>query len=87
MDYFGGRNISSIIGALYTSVAVGTLIGPNAAGFAFDYSHSYIMPIVAAAVANIVAAGIMIAATQSQTQPTGPATAHPNKSLAPKGMY
>jgi OFA family oxalate/formate antiporter-like MFS transporter len=71
MDYFGGRNISSIIGALYTSVAFGTLIGPSAAGFAFDYSHSYIMPIVAAAVANIVAAGIMIAATESQTQPTG----------------
>jgi len=35
MDYFGGRNISSIIGILYTSIASGTLIGPLAAGFAF----------------------------------------------------
>jgi hypothetical protein len=29
MDYFGGRNVSSIIGVLYTSVAFGTLIGPS----------------------------------------------------------
>ena len=36
MDYFGGRNVSGIIGILYTSVAFGTLIGPSAAGFAFD---------------------------------------------------
>ena len=39
MDYFGGRNVSGIIGILYTSVAFGTLIGPSAAGFAFDLSH------------------------------------------------
>jgi len=36
MDFFGGRNVSGIIGILYTSVAFGTLIGPSAAGFAFD---------------------------------------------------
>jgi OFA family oxalate/formate antiporter-like MFS transporter len=34
MDYFGGRNVSGIIGVLYTSVAFGTLIGPSA-----DLSH------------------------------------------------
>src|SRR5205814_2247895 len=47
MDYFGGRNVSGIIGILYTSVAFGTLIGPSAAGFAFDLSHSYALPILA----------------------------------------
>jgi hypothetical protein len=26
----GGRNVSSIIGVLYTSVAFGTLVGPSA---------------------------------------------------------
>ena len=26
MDHFGGRNVSSIIGILYTSVAIGTFI-------------------------------------------------------------
>ena len=60
MDYFGGRNVSGIIGILYTSVVFGTLIGPSAAGFAFDASGSYLVPILASVAANIVAAGIMM---------------------------
>ena len=59
MDYFGGRNVSGIIGVLYTSVAFGTLIGPSAAGFVFDLSHSYELPIVASAATNILAALIV----------------------------
>jgi MFS transporter, OFA family, oxalate/formate antiporter len=47
IDYFGAQNASTIIGILYTSVAFGTLIGPSAAGFAFDLSHSYTLPILA----------------------------------------
>ena len=58
-DYFGGRNVSGIIGVLYTSVAFGTLIGPSAAGFAFDLSHSYELPIVTSAATNILAALIV----------------------------
>jgi MFS family permease len=65
MDYFGGRNVSGIIGVLYTSVAFGTLIGPSAAGFAFDLGHSYTVPILASAGANIIAA-IIIASTSSR---------------------
>ncbi len=72
MDYFGGRNVSGIIGILYTSVAFGTLIGPSAAGYAFDLSHSYGLPIVASAAANIVAA-LIVAGTS--------ATAHGAPSL------
>ena len=63
MDYFGGRNVSGIIGTLYTSVAFGTLIGPSAAGFAFDVSHSYVVPIAASACANLLAAAIVARAT------------------------
>jgi MFS transporter, OFA family, oxalate/formate antiporter len=59
MDYFGGRNVGGIIGVLYTSVAFGTLIGPSAAGFAYDISHSYMLPILASACANLIAAGIV----------------------------
>jgi MFS family permease len=59
MDYFGGRNVSGIIGILYTSVAFGTLVGPSAAGFAFDVSHSYTLPIVASVCANMIAAAIV----------------------------
>lgn len=60
MDYFGGRNIGAIIGVLYTSVALGTLIGPSAAGFAFDISHSYVLPIWASGCTHVVAAGIIL---------------------------
>lgn len=60
MDYFGGRNVSGIIGVLYTSIAFGTLIGPSAAGFAFDVSHSYTLPILIGVCGNVVAALIMV---------------------------
>jgi hypothetical protein len=59
MDTFGGRNISGIIGVLYTSVAFGTLIGPSAAGLAFDLSHNYKLPILVSAAANVFAAAIV----------------------------
>jgi MFS family permease len=58
MDYFGGRNVSGIIGILYTSAGIGTLIGPSAAGFAFDVSHSYTMPILISIGGNLVAAAL-----------------------------
>jgi MFS family permease len=70
MDLFGRRNVSSIIGALGTSVALGTLIGPSAAGFLFDVTSSYVWPIVTAAAANLVAALV--------TQPRAPAGAPDN---------
>lgn len=73
MDYFGGRNISAIIGVLYTSVAVGTLIGPSAAGFAFDISQSYMLPICFSAGANLVAAAIIGAMSRPDASSTRPA--------------
>lgn len=57
-DLFGSREVGAIIGVLYTSVAVGTLLGPTAAGYMFDASHSYTLPIVASAAVNVAAAGI-----------------------------
>ena len=69
MDHFGGRNVSGIIGILYTSVAFGTLVGPTAAGFAFDVSHSYTLPILASAGANIVAAAIVAATSRATFRP------------------
>ena len=60
MDYFGGRNVSGIIGILYTSVALGTLVGPSATGFAFDLSHSYTLAILIGAGGNIIAACVML---------------------------
>ena len=84
MDYFGGRNVSGIIGILYTSVAFGTLIGPSAAGFAFDLSHSYTLPILFSAGANILAA-VIVAATSSAAPGTinPPLTSIPNLTSIP----
>ncbi len=65
MDSFGSRNVSGIIGILYSSVALGTLIGPSAAGFAFDLSHTYTLPILASAGTNIVAAIILVAMSRT----------------------
>ena len=72
MDYFGGRNVSGIIGVLYTSVAFGTLIGPSAARFAFDLSHSYELPIVASAATNVLAALIVAITPRAASLPARP---------------
>ena len=40
-DYFGGRALGSIIGALYSGVAFGALLGSPVAGYAFDLFGSY----------------------------------------------
>jgi len=63
MDYFGGRNVSGLIGILYTSAGFGTLIGPSAAGFAFDLTHSYTLPILWSAFGNVIAALIIALAS------------------------
>lgn len=67
MDEFGGRNVAGIIGALYTSVAFGTLVGPSAAGFAFDATHSYLPAILGGAAANLLAALITLTMARGRT--------------------
>jgi MFS family permease len=54
-DYFGFRNVSTLIGLLYSSVAAGSLVGPPLAGYIFDFFGSYDMPITIAAVTCFVA--------------------------------
>jgi MFS family permease len=59
MDLFGARSVAGIIGCLYTGAGIGTLLGPTAAGAAYDATGSYSAPILGAAVlAMIAAAGI-----------------------------
>lgn len=64
-DHFGARRVSGILGVLATSAAIGTLVGPTAAGFMFDASHSYFVPIVASAIANGVASAIIVMTARS----------------------
>jgi MFS family permease len=54
-DYFGNRNASGLIGLLYAGVAFGTLLGPTLAGFAYDFTQSYTLPILASVVFNLLA--------------------------------
>ena len=61
MDYFGGRNVSGIIGILYSAAAVGALAGPTLSGLAYDLLGSYTLPILAGAVFNLAAACVMLA--------------------------
>ncbi|WP_412526801.1 MFS transporter [Burkholderia lata] len=67
MDYFGGCNVSGIIGVLYTSVAFGTLIGPTAAGFIYDAGGGYLVPILASAAANAIAFAIVATTGRAST--------------------
>ena len=48
IDYLGTRSAGAIIGALYTSVAPGTLLGPPLAGYAYDLWGSYTTSLIAA---------------------------------------
>lgn len=72
MDRFGSRNVSGIIGILYTSVALGSLIGPTAAGFAYDLTHSYRLSIAFSAAANVIAAVIALTSIRGPSRERGP---------------
>jgi MFS family permease len=56
MDLYGARDVSGIIGCLYTGAGVGTLIGPWLAGAAYDALGAYDVPILAAAALSFLAA-------------------------------
>jgi len=61
MDYFGGRNVSGIIGILYSAAGIGALAGPTLAGLAYDLLASYAIPILAGAAVNFAATAVMLA--------------------------
>jgi hypothetical protein len=50
-------------------IPVGTLIGPAAAGFAFDFAHSYLTPILTSAICNVIAAIVMAVVARARTRP------------------
>jgi cyanate permease len=49
-------------------LAIGTLIGPSAAGFVFDLRHSYTLPIIASVGAYVIAAVILLDASRPHAQ-------------------
>lgn len=59
-DYFGGRALGSVIGALYSGVAFGALLGPPVAGYAYDFFGSYTGAVLAGAALCIVSFAITL---------------------------
>ena len=58
-DYFGARNVGSILGVQYAGVGLGNLVGPVAMGFAFDLTGGYDLPIAASAATSFLAVAII----------------------------
>lgn len=58
-DFFGAKHASGIIGWSFTGAAIGSLAGPTLAGFFYDASGSYTIPILFGAVANVAAAALI----------------------------
>ncbi|MBS0223653.1 MAG: MFS transporter [Proteobacteria bacterium] len=63
-DYFGGRSLGAVIGALYSGVAFGALLGSPAAGYAYDFFGSYTGAILAGAFLCFVSFVIMLLAPE-----------------------
>ena len=59
-DYFGTRNVSGIIGLQYSGTAIGNLIGPVAAGFTFDLTQTYDLPIALSASTGFLAVAVIL---------------------------
>ncbi len=68
MDFYGGRRISTIIGFLYTSWAVGALGGPALAGFLYEASGNYFYAILTGAVFMVLATASCLAAPEPRQQ-------------------
>ncbi len=60
VDYLGPRHASGLLGALYTSVGPGTLIGPPLIGYAYDHWQSYTLPLVAAAAMMVISTIVIL---------------------------
>jgi MFS family permease len=68
MDRYGARDVSGIIGCLYTGAGVGTLVGPWLAGAAFDALGTYDVPILAAAALSFFAALCVVPLARQKTE-------------------
>lgn len=60
MDYFGGCNVSVIIGILYMSVVFGMLVGLVVVGFVYDVGGGYFVLIFVSVVVNVIVFVIVV---------------------------
>lgn len=64
-DLFGPRRASAVIGVLYTSVGWGALVGPSLAGYAYDFSGSYLLPLATGGILDLLAAAAVLQARKA----------------------
>jgi MFS family permease len=57
----GTRHLGAIMGAIDTSYAVGSALGPLAAGFIFDLRDSYSLAFLAGAIMITISLGLFLA--------------------------
>jgi MFS family permease len=55
MGYFGARNLSGLIGILYFGAGIGTLFAPTFAGYMYDTTGSYAVPLLSGVAFNVLA--------------------------------
>jgi len=60
MAYFGGRALAGIIAMVYFAAGIGGLISPTFAGWMFDLTQTYAVPVVVGILANAVAVWIAL---------------------------
>lgn len=60
MGYFGALNLSGIIGFLYVAAGIGTLVAPTFAGWVYDRTASYAIPVASGVILNAVAVWIAL---------------------------
>ena len=90
-DYFGGRALGSVIGALYSGVAFGALLGSPVAGYAYDFFGSYTGAILAGAALCLVSFVLTLfmpepapwLARRKSRPDAGPGAGDPRQRLAP----
>lgn len=67
MGYFGALNLSGIIGFLYVAAGIGTLVAPTFAGWAYDRTASYAIPVASGVVLNALAIWIALKLPKAAT--------------------
>jgi MFS family permease len=75
--YFGNRNVSGIMGVLYTGGAAGSFLGPKLAGDAFDAFGSYTIPIAIGAACAVLAVVLVVSAPEPGLAGINPASRKP----------
>ena len=85
-DYFGGRALAAVIGAVYSGVAFGALLGAPVMGYAYDFFGSYSGAILGGAALCFVSFAITLFMPEPSPWPAlrpvpGPPTAAPRPSI------